>query len=176
MLKRAVFFDRDGTLIKENGYLRRIEDLALDPAGIECARFFYAQGYLLFVITNQSGVARGFFDESFVQKAHIVLDKYLNKKNIFITKYYYCPHHPTESIVPEYKVDCQCRKPKPGMILLAKKEFNIDLKNSFVVGDKESDMQAGQAAGCNVFLIQEFNDFLKNNIEKVLNSGKLKRA
>ncbi len=138
--KRAVFFDRDGTLCRDAHYLSRMEDLEIFP-DVQRLKELKEAGYMLVGVTNQSGVARGLIKEDFVKKVN----------NIFINKYgfdafYYCPHHPDEH--------CACRKPSPGMLLRARAELGIDLKKSIVVGDKEVDMELAKAVGCEGFFVK----------------------
>jgi len=103
------------------------------------------------VVTNQSGVARGFFDEAFVQRTHEFLQKRLHKSGVVVQAWYYCPHHPSVATVARYKKKCLCRKPQPGMLLQAAHDFGIDLSQSVMIGDKRSDLDAGKAAGCRSF-------------------------
>jgi len=159
MKNKAIFLDRDGTLIKDVGYLSKIEQIILIPEMIKALKLLQPK-YDLFVITNQSGVARGYFDESFVQKTHLILQNLLRREGINIKAFYYCPHH------PEYgSIDCNCRKPNPGMILKAADDFNIDLASSVIIGDKDIDVLTGINAGCKGFLVK---DFLDNIIEKLV--------
>lgn len=150
-LHKAAFFDRDGTLIKHVPYLSKLEEIVLLPHAVTIAQYLQAQGYLLFIVTNQSGIARGFFDEVFVQKTHDYLNTLLVEHGLKINNFYYCPHHPTEAVIKQYKIDCQCRKPEPGMLQLAAREHNLDLTGSLMFGDSPCDEQAGRAAGCMTF-------------------------
>jgi D-glycero-D-manno-heptose 1,7-bisphosphate phosphatase len=156
MLKKAAFFDRDGTLIHDVGYLSCLDHISLLPAGLAAALRCQQQGYELFVVSNQSGIARGFFDIAFVQKTHITLDAMLQSHGIFIKEWYFCPHHPSEGINKEFIKDCSCRKPKPGMLLQAAQEHDLDLSRSLLFGDQESDLCAGRAAGCTVYNIAQY--------------------
>jgi D-glycero-D-manno-heptose 1,7-bisphosphate phosphatase len=148
---KAAFFDRDGTIIKDVSYLSNIFQVEIIPGVIEFCLDLQKQGYTLFVVTNQSGVARGFFTESFVTETHKYINKLFEEKGVFFKKWYLCPHH------PEFggKIDCDCRKPKPGMLLTAAKEHNIDLTKSLMIGDALRDQQAGEAAGCKSIYIQD---------------------
>ena len=161
---KAAFFDRDGTLIKEMHYLSNLNKVELLPGIINFCLELRKKDYLLFVVTNQSGVARGFFDEEFVQKTHLHLDSIFKKNGINFQKFYYCPHHPTEAKILQYKKECECRKPKPGMLFKAAQEFNLDLSQSIMFGDSEKDIQAGESAGCKSFCIQD----VLSDIEKFL--------
>ncbi len=144
--RKAAFFDRDGTLIHDVNYLSRLDDVRVLPAAPELLLNLQQQGYLLFVVTNQSGIARGFFDEAFVHATHQYVADLFAPHGITFTKFYFCPH----------LQDCACRKPKPGMLLQAAQEFNLDLSQSLMFGDKESDLEAGRAAGCQSFDITTF--------------------
>lgn len=153
---KAAFFDRDGTLIDDVNYLSSLDQITLLPGVIDLCRLLQSKGYKLFVVTNQSGIARGFFDENFVHKTHEYLADIFEKEGILFEKFYYCPHHPVHAIEEKYKQKCECRKPKPGMLLQAAQEFGIDLSQSLMFGDKELDIQAGVAAGCRSFYIQDY--------------------
>lgn len=147
MKKKAAFFDRDGTLIKDVHYLSSIDQVELLPGILDLCRELQ-KTYLLFVVTNQSGVGRGYFDEAFVQETHRYLDAVFKKNGILFTNFYYCPHHPSEK--------CSCRKPSPGMLRIAARDYNLDLSESLMFGDKIIDIQAGELAGCKSFDIREF--------------------
>ncbi len=155
MLHKAIFFDRDGTVIHDVGYLSRLEDISFIHEVVNFMRFCQDQGYLIFLITNQSGIARGFFDELFVQETNKKIETLLLDLGVIIQKSYYCPHHPTEATNPIYLQDCSCRKPNPGMLLQAAKDFSIDLKASFMIGDKPIDLEAGERAGCSSFNVSK---------------------
>lgn len=159
---KAIFLDRDGTINVDKEYLYKIEDFEFEPKADEALKILYNLGYILIVVTNQSGVARGYYKESDVETLHINLSKILEKKGILISKYYYCPHHPSKGI-GKYKSDCACRKPNPGMLLKGIEEFDIDPSLSYMVGDKESDVEAGLNAGVkSVFLGKEKDIKIEN--------------
>jgi len=143
---RAVFLDRDGTINEEVGYLSRLEELRLFPQSFEALRRFNECGLKVIVVTNQSGVARGFFGEEFVHTVHDRINALLRERGAHIDKFYFCPHHPMYG-TGAYKKDCDCRKPNPGMILRAARELDIDLSASYMVGDMLKDIQAGHNAG-----------------------------
>jgi len=153
--KNAVFLDRDGTIVVHEPYLSSPDQLKLLPNAVEGIRLFKESGYLVVVITNQSGIARGFFDEERLVLIHKKLMRMLEEEGITIDDIYYCPHH-TEGVIEQYALDCDCRKPKPKMLLNAAKQHNIDLTQSLMIGDSEVDMQAGKNAGCKCVLIKNF--------------------
>ena len=142
----AVFFDRDGTLNVDTGYLHEIEKLRWMPEAREAVKYVNDKGYLAIVITNQSGVARGMFGEEEVRKLHAYMNEELKGLGSHIDAFYYCPHHP-EAAVPEYRRDCSCRKPKSGLIERACRDYPIDLGQSLMVGDSPRDVECGERAG-----------------------------
>lgn len=148
-MNKAAFFDRDGTLIYDVGYLSKVEQIKIIPEMINLCKYLSDSGYELFVVTNQSGIARGYFNEKFVKQTHVIIKNSFEQYGINLKAFYYCPHH------PEYGTLCDCRKPKPGMLLKAAKEFNLNLHESLMFGDKELDIQAGEAAGCKSFLMED---------------------
>ena len=143
----AVFFDRDGVLNVDRGYTHRPEDLVMIPGAAAAVRMLNEANYYVIVVTNQSGVARGYFSESAVKQFHIHMQDVLKKENAHIDAFYYCPHHEDGSI-KELAVRCNCRKPAPGMLQQAMREWPIDLNRSFLIGDKDHDLAA--AAACHV--------------------------
>ncbi len=155
-MHKAAFFDRDGTLIRDVNYLSDLKQISLLPEGLAAASWCQQNEYELFVVTNQSGVARGFFDIAFVQQTHRTIDTMLQSRGIIIKQWYFCPHHPSQGTNKEFIKDCSCRKPKPGMLLQAAKEHNLDLSQSLLFGDQESDFCAGRAVGCNVYNIKHY--------------------
>jgi len=149
----AVFLDRDGTLIEERGYLSRLEAIALFPWSVDAVRLLNRAGLVVVVLTNQSGVARGYFDEAFVRETHRVLAGRIAEGGGRIDAFYYCPHYP-EGKVERYRQVCECRKPKPGMLVRAAADLSLDLSRSFSVGDRWSDVEAGLAAGARGVLVR----------------------
>lgn len=149
--QKCVFLDRDGTLNKYVGFLRQIDDLELLPGAAEAVKKINESGYLAIVVTNQPVIARGEVTVPQLQEIHNKLETLLGMEGAYLDALYYCPHHPHkgyEGEVPELKFDCDCRKPKPGMLLQAAKDFNIDLSASYMVGDGENDVLCGINAGC----------------------------
>ena len=152
-MKSAVFLDRDGTLIEEAGYLDRLERLSFFPWSIDAVRLLNRAGYLVVVVTNQAGIARGIIEESFIGEAHRHIDVMLAAGGARIDGYYYCPHHP-EASVTAYRQVCDCRKPSPGMLRRAEQDLRIDLQRSFVIGDRWLDVQLAQAVGATGILVR----------------------
>ena len=150
--KRAVFLDRDGTINVEREYLHKIEDFEFIPGTPEAIRALKSAGFLVIVVSNQSGIARGYFDEQAVKTLHRHIQDKLSWHGTSIDAFYFCPHHPTKG-VGDHKAVCNCRKGEPGMLLQAAKEHDIDLANSFMVGDKLADVEAGVRAGCQSILV-----------------------
>ena len=150
--RRAVFLDRDGTINVEKEYLHRVEDFEFIPGALEAIRLIGDAGFLVVVVTNQSGIGRGFYDEAALERLHSFMDMELERVGAKIDAYYFCPHHPSHG-QGKYAVDCACRKPLPGMLLQAAADLGIDLAASFIVGDKLADVAAGLAAGCRPFLV-----------------------
>jgi len=151
-MNKALFLDRDGVINKEKDYVYKIEDFEFIEGVFEALKAFQEAGYLLIIITNQAGIARGYYTENdFEILNNWMLDQF-RKYGIEIKKVYYDPTHP-ENGVGKYKRESQFRKPNPGMILQAKQDFNLDLSASILVGDKESDIQAGKNAGVGINIL-----------------------
>lgn len=150
--KRAVFLDRDGTLNVEKEYLYRVDECELIPGVGEALRRLNEAGWLVVVVSNQSGVARGYYGEQDVAVLHRHIEAELALCGCQVAGWYYCPHHP--SGMEPYNQSCDCRKPLPGMLLQAARELDIDLSNSWMVGDKLVDVEAGIAAGCRPLLVR----------------------
>jgi D-glycero-D-manno-heptose 1,7-bisphosphate phosphatase len=153
MKRPAAFLDRDGTLIHEAGYLARLEDLRWFAWSTESVRLLNRAGFLVFVITNQSGVGFGLYGEAFVQQLHGIMAGTLERGGAHVDGWFYCPHHP-DARVPELKVVCRCRKPEPGMVEQACAKFDIDLAASVVVGDKLSDVTLANRVGASGVLVR----------------------
>lgn len=150
---RAVFLDRDGVLVRDVHHLVMPEQLELLPGVPEALRRLRGAGWRLIVVTNQSVVARGWISEEELQGIHRVLQDQLDSHGAALDALYYCPHHPSGA-VPAYRLACQCRKPAPGLLLRAAREWAIDLRASVVVGDALSDVEAGRRAGTRTVLIR----------------------
>lgn len=148
----AVFLDRDGTINEEVDYLRTPDQVRLISGAGAAVRRLNEAGILTCVISNQSGVARGFLKEEDLVPIHAALERQLLLEGARVDRIYYCPHHPTEG-KPPYKTECDCRKPKPGMLRQAAEEYNVDLRGSFVVGDRIVDVQTGISVGATTILV-----------------------
>ena len=168
--QKAVFLDRDGTINKYVGFLRDIDQFELIEGVAEAIKQINASGYLCIVVTNQPVIARGEVTVPQLEEIHNKMETLLGLEGAYIDGLYYCPHHPHkgfEGEVPELKFDCECRKPKPGMLLKAAEDFNIDLSKSWMVGDGENDIKAGENAGCKTCLIGR-DDFGQDTTVKSL--------
>ncbi len=149
----GVFLDRDGTLNTDVSYLRFADELELIPGAAQAVRTLNDKGFAVCVITNQSGVARGFLTEADLVPIHARLRDELMRGGATLDQIYYCPHHPVAGNAP-YNVECDCRKPKPGMLQRAAKELALDLQHSFVVGDSVVDIEAGNSVGACTILVR----------------------
>ena len=184
--QKAIFLDRDGTINKYVGFVRRPEEFELIDGVSDTIRKLNDSGYLVIVITNQPVIARGEVTVDMLNTIHNKMETLLGNDGAYVDAIYYCPHHPHkgyEGEIEELKIDCDCRKPKPGLLLRASKDFNIDLEQSWMIGDRENDILAGKNAGCKTALISSsFENFgqdvslvkLSDMIE-VLNDEKVER-
>lgn len=165
--QKAVFLDRDGTINKYVGFLCNIDDFELLDGAAEAIRKINASGYLAIVVTNQPVIARGEVSFEELDEMHNKMETLLGKEGAYLDGIYYCPHHPHKGYAgerPELKIECKCRKPKPGMLLQAAEDFNIDLSQSWMVGDGENDIKAGQNAGCRTALINTECEFFGQTV------------
>ena len=153
MSRRAVFLDRDGTLIEEAGYLDRLDRLVFYPYSVDAVRALNRAGFAIVIVTNQAGIARGIVEEAFVGEAHAYIAKRLEAGGATVDGFYYCPHYTTGSIEP-YVRACDCRKPQPGLLRRAQADLDLDLARSFMVGDRWHDVGAGRAAGTRTVLLR----------------------
>lgn len=154
MPKPAIFLDRDGVLIEDVDLLTRPDQIHIYAGVPQALAALSAAGYLLFVVTNQTVVARGLATEGDVEDLNAFLGEQLAAgTGCRIEKFYYCPHHP-EATLPQYRIACTCRKPHPGMLLTAAREYGVDLGSSFMIGDRISDIVAGRKAGCTTILVE----------------------
>lgn len=154
MIEKAIFFDRDGVLNKDVNLLCRIEDVIITDATIQAFKLLNNVTCKKIVISNQTVICRGLVSEDDVNIVNEFINtKIFNETGTGIDRFYFCPHHP-EATLERYREKCECRKPKPGMLLQATKDFNIDLSSSWMIGDRISDIIAGARAGCKTILIQ----------------------
>lgn len=145
--KKAVFLDRDGVLDMDKGYIYRPDQVEWVAGAREAVDHLCRLGYQVYVVTNQSGIARGYYTQNDMEKLHAYMAEEIKKAGGQIDGFYFCPHHPTKGVIPELTIACNCRKPRPGMILKALEEHGLDREGSFLIGDKESDVEAALAAG-----------------------------
>lgn len=170
--QKAIFLDRDGTINVYKGFLTKADDLELLSGAAETIKLINSSGYLAIVVSNQPVIARGDCTFEELQTIHNRMETLLGKEGAFLDGIYYCPHHRDKGFEgerSEYKYDCNCRKPKPGLLLQAAKDWNIDLPQSYMIGDRESDVEAGNAAGCKLSILIRTNDSeeLLANIKKI---------
>ena len=150
--RRAVFLDRDGTINVEVNFLSKVEEFQFIPGVPRALKGLKDAGFLLVVVTNQSGIGRGYYDEAALESIHSHMHADLAKFGAAIDACYFCPHHP-EHALGDYRRECGCRKPLPGMLQQAARDLDIDLAASFMVGDKLADVEAGITAGCTALLV-----------------------
>lgn len=162
----VVFLDRDGVINADIGYLWRREDFVWIPGAPAAIRLFNERGRPVVVVTNQSGVARGYYTEQDVESLHRWMNAELNRQGARIDAFYFCPHHP-DGAIPEYTRVCDCRKPQPGMLLQAMEDWRADPAKSVLIGDKESDVAAAAAAGIRGYLFDGKNllEFVEDHIQ-----------
>jgi D-glycero-D-manno-heptose 1,7-bisphosphate phosphatase len=153
MKRPAIFMDRDGTLSHEVGYVNHRSRFRLYPWTIDAIRLINASPYLAVVVTNQAGVARGYFPETLVHEVHAALLDRLAEGGARLDGVFYCPHHPTVG-EPPYRQECDCRKPRPGLLRRAEAELGVDLAASWVVGDRHGDLELGFRVGCRSALVK----------------------
>ena len=159
--QKAIFLDRDGTINKYVGFLRNIDDFELIEGVAEAIKLINQSGYLAIVVTNQPVIARGEVTWEELNEIHKKMATLLGKEGAYVDGIYICPHHPDKGFEgerPEYKIDCDCRKPKPGLLLQAAKDFNIDLSESYMIGDSHRDVEAGENAGVKKSIKVEENE------------------
>jgi D-glycero-D-manno-heptose 1,7-bisphosphate phosphatase len=168
--QKAIFLDRDGTINKYVGFLTNIDDFELIDSVSEAIKIINDSGFLAIVVTNQPVIARGEVSLSELDEIHNKMETLLGLDGAYVDALYFCPHHPHKGFEgerPEYKIECECRKPKPGMILRAANDFNIDISKSWIIGDDDNDILAGKNAGCNTYKIQT-NGSLLEAVTKIL--------
>ncbi|UOD35865.1 D-glycero-beta-D-manno-heptose 1,7-bisphosphate 7-phosphatase [Deferribacteraceae bacterium V6Fe1] len=153
MKKPTVFIDRDGTINRDAGYINSLDNFEVYPFASQAIKLLRDNGYLVVVITNQAGIARGIFTESFLEKIHNKMRKILQENGTDVDGIFYCPHY-KGSKIPEYNVDCECRKPKTKMIDDAINALPVDRDNMYMIGDKYTDIQMGINAGCKTIMVK----------------------
>lgn len=171
--QKAIFLDRDGTINKYVGFLTDIDDFELLPGVAEAIKLINSSGYLAIVITNQPVVARGEVTRKELDLIHNKMETLLGAEGGYLDAIYYCPHHPHKGFqgeIPDLKIQCECRKPKPGLFYDAAKDYNINLSQSWMIGDSEADMIAGRAAGCKTVFIGD-KDYKQNMTAETLLSA-----
>jgi D-glycero-D-manno-heptose 1,7-bisphosphate phosphatase len=171
MKKPAVFIDRDGTINEQMGYINHLSRFVILPGVAEAFRLLNENGYLAIVVTNQSGVARGYFPMDLVHQIHESLKAFLRTKGANADGILFCPHYPTGT-VPEYTKDCDCRKPKAGLIEQAEALFDIDMNRSYMVGDHSTDMELAERCGLKGILVK--TGYGLGEIEYALSQKKIK--
>lgn len=165
-MNKCVFLDRDGTINIDYGYVYRKDDFVFKKDVIEALRILKEKKYFIIVITNQSGIARGYYTEEDVRSLHEHVNQVLNSYGTFIDAFYYCPHH-EDGAIQKYSLKCNCRKPGIDCFIKAKQDYNIDLLNSYMIGDKSSDLMAAKNAKLKKgFLIQ--NDNILQIVSKIV--------
>ena len=157
MMEKAIFIDKDGTLIQDIPYNADPEKIRLEHRAAEALKRWRSHGYLIIVISNQSGIAKGKFSTHDLDGAVAKVKSLLALEGASIDDFYYCPHH-KKGIIEEFTADCDCRKPKPGLIVKAANEWNVDLHSSWMIGDILNDVEAGNQAGCRTILIDNGNE------------------
>ncbi len=163
-MNKAVFLDRDGTINVDKDYLYKIEDFEYLPGAVGGLKFLQDLGFLLIVVTNQSGIARGFYTEKDYQKIESWMEDDLKSKGIIITASYFCPHLPG-AVVKEYDVLCDCRKPKLGLYRRAIEDWNLDIDKCIAIGDKERDLGICKVSGCKGYLFSESETEIDEHIK-----------
>lgn len=161
---KALFLDRDGVINVDHDYVYKPEDFEFIDGIFELCRYYQNLGFVIFVITNQSGISRGFYSEKDFEALTSWMIREFAKNGVEIKKVYHCPHH------PEFSGDCSCRKPHPGMLLQAQKEYDIDLENSVLVGDKERDIEAGLNAGLSETYLFESNNTKHSKATRIVSN------
>lgn len=159
---KAAFIDRDGVINEERNYVHRISDFVLLPGVVEGLKLLRNAGYRLIVVTNQAGIARGYYAQDEMDRLHDHMRELLAEHGVSLDAIYFCPHHPQGSI-EHLAIECDCRKPSPGMLQQAAKDFDLNLATSVLIGDKLSDVRAGKCAGVGRTVIVESG----HNVERI---------
>jgi D-glycero-D-manno-heptose 1,7-bisphosphate phosphatase len=162
-MNKAVFLDRDGTIIEDVGHIDSYDKIRFMPRVSEAISLLNKNGFKVVVVSNQAGVAKGLYTEDTVKEINFMIQHVLAKCGAKIDEFYYCPHH-KDGIVEKYKKDCYCRKPRTGMLRQAAKDLKIKLNKSFMIGDKACDIEAGHKAGCKTIMLATKNPKNKEEI------------
>lgn len=171
-MRKVIFLDRDGTINVEKSYLHKWEDFEFEKNVIDGLKELKKMGYEFIVVTNQSGIARGYYSEDDLKTLNNEMVKELKKHDIDILECYYCPHHPEKGL-NQYRKNCDCRKPNPGMLLEGIKKYNVDIENSFMIGDKKSDLEAGKKAGLkSILILTGYGKNIEDDVKKEYLIGK----
>jgi D-glycero-D-manno-heptose 1,7-bisphosphate phosphatase len=174
-MNKAIFIDKDRILIEDIPNNVDLKLVTLNEEVIESLKIFQDLGYFLIIITNQSGIAFGHFKSHALKKLAKRVEELLKYRGVYIDGFLYCPHHP-EGNISKYSFDCECRKPKPGLLYKAAKTFNVDLTSSWVIGNTLNDIEAGNLAGCRTILINSGNEVLNEAIKPSYIVSNLKQA
>ena len=169
-MNKAVFFDRDGVINVDSGYTYLPENFVWVEGAKEAIKYLNYKGYLVLVVTNQSGVARGYYTEADVSNLHNWMNQELKRCEAHIDAFYYCPHHP-EGTVEQYRTACNCRKPEPGMLLQGIRDWQVDIVSSFMIGDSPRDLEAAKKANLKGYLFNEAN--LYNFVKKIIEDDEI---
>lgn len=156
-MNKAVFIDKDGTLIKDVSYNVNVDLIEFEPFAFDALKLLQKLGYLLVIVTNQPGIAFEYFTEKELENVHVFIMNALQQEGIRLHGFYFCPHHASGKL-QAYAIACNCRKPKPGLLLKAAEDMNIDLETSWMIGDILNDVEAGKKAGCKTILINNGNE------------------
>lgn len=151
--RKAIFIDRDGTINEEVGYITDPSQVRVYDFAVDAIRSINEAGFLAIAVTNQAGIARGVFTEDFLSEIHLLINDTLRSGGARLDAIYFCPHHPRDGGQP-YRIECDCRKPLPGMLLRAAEDFNIDLAGSYMIGDRYRDVEAGHRAGARSVMVR----------------------
>ena len=164
-MNKACFLDRDGVIIEDENYLKVPDQVHLCAGIVPAMRMLRDAGYKIVVVSNQSGIARGYFTPEDLKRVEARIDELLREQGVFIDRNYYCFHH-KKGVVREYAVECKCRKPEPGMLLQAAEDLDLDLGECIMIGDKVSDVEAGLRAGCRAAALVRTGHGVEQNLSE----------
>lgn len=166
-MRKCVFLDRDGIIIEDKGYISSIVQITFIKNALECIRLLNEQGFCVIVVTNQSGVARGYYTVRSVITINNYLQEFLESRGAYIKQFYFCPHY-EKGVIKVFSLPCKCRKPNPGMLLDAKKDHQLDFTQTYLIGDKITDIQAGNRAGVKKSYLIPTNGDMTASVEDIL--------